>query len=187
MREPLRGGARARRGPGEHTVGRVDQHEIVAPALTDIGGEAARRILASELRADQPELLEVALDRRQGLPVGLHEDDPGSPARERLEAHRARAGVEIGNARAVERADQAERCLADTVGGRPRRRALRSHDARALAGAGDDPHPRPRLARPTMCPRTCARPRRRGGLRPRRARAPPRAPARGGPDRSAGA
>ena len=44
-------------------------------------------------------------------------------ARERLEPERARAGVQVEHGRAVDRADQVERRLADEVRRRPRRRS----------------------------------------------------------------
>src|SRR5439155_24647901 len=88
----------------------------------------------------------VALDRARGLTVALDEDGRGGAARERLEAHRPRAGKEVEDGRFVDRTDQVEGGLADPVAGRARVEPLRREDPRALAGAGDDPHPAPATA-----------------------------------------
>src|SRR5213075_3339383 len=61
-------------------------------------------------------------------------------SRERLEAHRAGAGEEVEDGRAVDGTDQVEGRLAGTVRGRTRVMSLRGEDPRALVCAGDDSH-----------------------------------------------
>src|SRR5207244_9818329 len=64
----------------------------------------------------------------------------GRAPRQRLEAHRARARVEVEHLRVVERADDVEDVLAHAVRRRPRVLAAGRVDRVALARAGDDPH-----------------------------------------------
>src|SRR5262249_26341961 len=127
----------------ELLVGRVDEHEIVAPAGGGLVVERGEYVLAEDAGAGQAELLEVAVDRPAGVAVVVDEEGAGRAARERLEAERARAGEQVEHRGAVDRADQVERGLADAVARRARVRAGRREDAGAAAAAGDDPHGEP--------------------------------------------
>ena len=96
-------------------------------------------VLAEDGRA-QPQLVEVTLDRSNGVGVALDEHDALGAARERLEPDRTRPRVQVEYGRTVDRADDVEDVLAHAVGGRPRVLARRGTDRMALPRAGDDPH-----------------------------------------------
>ena len=98
------------------------------------------RVGADDARAGQLQLLEVLLDRPARGAVALDEGRARSAARQRFQAHRARAGEEVEDGRAVDRPDQVEGGLAHAVAGRPRREPFRRGDPRAPLAAGDDPH-----------------------------------------------
>src|SRR5262249_19317655 len=70
------------------------------------------------------------------------EDGPRGAARERLDTERAGAGVEVQHHGAVNGPDQAERRLADEIGGRARDVALRRSDPPPSKLACNDPHSR---------------------------------------------
>src|SRR5436190_7446510 len=127
---------------GKHLVGRVDQHEIVAAARGRLGGESPESLVRDDAGAGEAELVEIAVDGAERLSVGLDEDGARGASRERLEAHRAGAGEEVEDGRAVDGTDQVEGRLAGTVRGRTRVMSLRGKDSRALVGAGDDSHSR---------------------------------------------
>src|SRR5919106_1102254 len=91
-------------------------------------------------RAGEAELLEVGGDGAAGVPIVLDEGDALGAAREGLEAHRTRAGIEVEHRGAVDRADQVVRRLAHAVAGRAGRLPFRRGDAGAAPAAGDDPH-----------------------------------------------
>src|SRR5262245_12640279 len=121
----------------KHAVGRVDQHEIVTPAGSRLGCEAARRVLPVDAHALQAELVDVLDDRLRSLPVGVHEDRAASAPRERLEPERARAGEEVEDVGAVDRADQVEHRLTNAVSGGPDLEASGREDTGALTRTRD--------------------------------------------------
>src|SRR5262249_41888540 len=118
---------------------RVDQHEIVLPLLRR---EHRDRILLEHRRA-QAKLVEVPLDRVYGVAFVVDEDHLRRAARQRLETHPARAGVEIEDDSAVHGADDVEDVLAHAVRGRPRVPPGRRMDGVALPRSRDDAHPVP--------------------------------------------
>jgi hypothetical protein len=86
------------------------------------------------------QLVEVALDRTNRVAVALDEHGARGAARERLEAHRARARVEVEHRGAVDRTEDVEDVLAHAVGGRPGVAAFRRVDGVAAMRARDDAH-----------------------------------------------
>src|SRR5581483_6983968 len=121
---------------GVQVVRRVDEHEIV---LRPLGGEHGDRVAPQHGRL-QAQLVEVALDRAHCVAVRLDEDGARRPARERLEAERARAGVQIEHGRPVDGPEDVEHVLAHAVGRRPGLLPLRSVDRVPFPRTGDDAH-----------------------------------------------
>ena len=118
-------------------VGRIAEDQVVGAAL---GRECLEHVALHDLRPRHAQLFEIPLDRPGRLAVVLDERRGGRAAGERLEAHRPGAREEVEDGRAVDRADQVEGGLADTIGRRACVLALRREDPRAAVLSADDAH-----------------------------------------------
>ena len=146
---------------GEHVVGRVDQHEIVLRARGRLPLDRSHDVAAHDARTDQPQVVEVALDRSHCVRLLLDEHRTRCASRQRLDAESAGAGVEVEDAGAVHWADEVEDVLADAIGRRPRVEPGWRDELVALAAAGDHAH-RGIVARLRSKPHAARRRHRRG-------------------------
>ena len=114
------GGARRAAPPRREaeSYGGSAEHEVdTCPARP---AQETQHILARDVAAADPDGVQVALDRGHRARVALDEDGARGAARERLDAERAGARVEVEHARAVDVPEDREERLADAVGGRAR-------------------------------------------------------------------
>jgi hypothetical protein len=109
-------------------VRRVREHEVIAPSAGAFVSENRVDAPIGDDRSGKPELLEVRLDHARRLAIALREDAASSPARKRLEPHRAGAREEVENRSASDRPDQGEGCFANAISSGPRDDALRRGD-----------------------------------------------------------
>ena len=122
-----RGAARAR-SCGVVVVGRVQQHEVVGRrARRRARGRRPGRARAPRSRS----LSRFALIVRHASRSDSTKTQLSAPRESASMPHRARAGVEVDHARAVDGPDQVERGLAHEVGRRPR---VRRPSARRSGG-----------------------------------------------------
>ena len=146
--QALRGGELLQHPPVQVDVRerRIAERDVRA----DRAGEVGQHIGAHDRRSvGESGQLEVALDRRDGLRVPLHEGGARRAARERLDPERARSGEQIQHvAVGQHRREDAEEGLADPVGRRARPIAGRHDQPAALRDPGDDPHLGERVAAP---------------------------------------
>jgi len=121
-------------------VWRVDENQIVfAPALS-CGAQEGAGVGAVHLGL-QSEGGQVVADGPHGGVRAVHEHGLGGPARQGLDAQRARAGEQVQHPQALDVAEGGEQRLAHAVRGRPGPRAAGRDQAPPPELSGDDAHP----------------------------------------------
>ena len=126
--------------PGAGRVRRIGENQVERAVAAEEQGRASDDLDP----AAGAEPVGVAADGRLGGGVAFDEGGAARAARQRLEAERAAAREQVGDAQVLERAEATgehrEQRLADPVGGGPSRASGRRLDRPPAPFAGDNAH-----------------------------------------------